>query len=90
MAKAKKETLRQQMRAQAEIELDLIATRVIKAVCEVAPDIAPLDIMKLCSSNQTTTLRAKLVGEIANRAEAELLELWNDQQNLDLEKKDAE
>lgn len=86
MTKAKKElSLRQQMRKQAELDLDALLDNVREAVSGVAPGyLGSVDLLKLLSSSQTKTVRERVITKMANQAEAELVKLWNNQQKLDL------
>lgn len=93
MSKLKKETLRMQMRISAEKQLEhveaVMATAGERAVMECNTNIDPLDVMRLMSGTQTKTLRDKLVTQLANEAETELMDIWTNQQSLDLGKPDA-
>lgn len=83
--KQKQQTLRQQMRAQAELDLDKLVKDVEKAVAKVVPGyLGQTEILKLLSSSQTKTVREHLVTRMANVAEENLVKLWNDQQTLEL------
>lgn len=94
-AKAKELTLRQQMRQSSESELEKIldhaSNALVDSVREHSNDALDHgDIAKLLSGGQTKTLRDKLVGQLAKAAEKDLVLLWNNQQKLDLESKDAD
>lgn len=95
MAKTdKKKSLRQQMRDNADIELAAVTAAATSTVAGILADmncgdLDPHDVMKLCSSTQTDTLRHKLIGQLADRSERDLVNIWNNQHELDLEKKDA-
>jgi len=82
----KKMTLRQQLRAQAEEKLKGLREQMNEAAVRVVDgvDIKPSDLMRLCLGGQTKTVHEHLITELANQAEAELLNLWNNQQALDL------
>jgi len=91
-AKAKELTLRQQMRKSAEGRLTVLVDQVRDAVAKVLEDttLDMDDVMAMCCKTQTTTLRDKLVGRLADEAERDIVKLWNNQQKLDLESKDAD
>jgi hypothetical protein len=84
-------TLRQRLRADAEKKLDSLIAAAGDAVDEIlaGTNLAAWDLMHLASSKQNKTLRAHMVTELANQKEDELERLYNNQQDLDLEKKDA-
>jgi hypothetical protein len=84
--KAKKMTMRQQMRVKAEKKLDFLVGDMFELAKEVCKDepIDAVDLMHLCSTSQTKTLQNKLVTRITNRDEADFLKFWNDQQELPL------
>lgn len=90
-AKAKEPTLRQQMRKSAESRLTVLMDQVRDAVANVLEDttLDMDDVMAMCCKTQTGTLRDKLVGRLADEAERDIVKLWNNQQALDLESKDA-
>lgn len=95
MAKAKKLTLRQRLRQSAETKLGEIVVEMNQAASRVIDQagsgINREDLMKLCSlpETRTLTIRAKLVTDLANEAEAELEALYNKQQGLPLGDDDA-
>jgi hypothetical protein len=84
----KKMTLRQQLRAQAEEKLEtvqkLVLTGVQRALEEADVELNKFDVMRLCIGGQTKTVHEQLVTDLANQAEAKLLEIWNNQQQLPL------
>jgi len=94
MAKAKKElSLRQQMRTSAEHKLVVLMGEMEFAAKKVASRqaVSAEDLMGMLCKTQTNTLHDKLVTQLANQAENDLVKLWNDQQSLDLaENKDVD
>lgn len=90
----KKMTLRQQLRAQAISKLDeltrLMSTAATRVCEEADTEINPYDVMRMMTAGQNKTVRAQLVTDLANEAEARLLEIWNNQQQLDLGDKDGD
>ncbi len=84
--KAKRVTLRQRMRKQAEGEINafesLVVTGVERALEEAGVDLDPYDVMRLFGNSQTKYLREKAVISLANQYEAELEALYNRQQEL--------
>jgi hypothetical protein len=88
----KEQTLRQQMRMSAESRLTDLVVEMCDAAAKVTDGktIESLDLMAMCCKTQTNTLRDKLVGQLANAAEKDLVKLWNSQQKLDLEDSDGE
>ena len=98
MTKAKKNTektltLRQQLRADANVRLDaisrLVGTAVDRALEEAGVELPYRDVMRFCLGGQTQTVHEKLVTQLANQAEAELLAIWNKQADLPLGEQDA-
>lgn len=79
-------TLRQRLRADANVKLgeieQLVADAVGKAVGKAGVELNPYDVMRLCLGGRTKSIRDKLVRELANQAEAELQRIYNDQMNL--------
>jgi hypothetical protein len=90
----KKMTLRQHLRRQAEEKLEhvqkLVLAGVDRALEEANVEVNPHDVMRLCLGGQTKTVREQLITDLANSAEAELLKIWNNQQDLPLEETDGE
>ena len=84
--KGKAPTLRQQMRDQAEVQLDEILVEASKALLKVTQPLKlnHVEVSRMIGCSQTDTLRKKLVTELANKNEAELVKLWNNQKLLDL------
>lgn len=87
----KKKTLRQQLREQATSELEILRNKVVDAVAKMMPHyLATQDLLTLASSTRNQSLKNKLVSKIANEKEAELLRLYNKQNDLPLGDKDAD
>ena len=92
---AKKEkkalTLRQQLRAAAELHLDALVADGKAAIDKVSMPhtIGGASLAKLIAGGEQKTHRQMLVTHLANNAEASLVKLWNDQQSLDIGEKDA-
>jgi hypothetical protein len=82
----KKMTMRQQMRAKAEEQLDAILAEGLAAINKVSMPhtIGGPSLAKLIAGGEQKTHRHMLVTHLANNAEAGLMKLWNDQQNLNL------
>ena len=94
MAKAKKLTLRQRLRQDAEKKLHLMVLAMEGAAERVIEEhnshIDTLRLMQLASQpNQGKTLRSDLITVLANEAEAEIEALYNKQQGLPLGDDDA-
>ena len=91
--KAKKMTLRQQLRVQAAAKLNYIKGDVSDAIDMICKreQIEWTDLMKACGPGISKTAEHNLITQLANKAEVELVKLWNDQQELPLdeEKPDA-
>lgn len=91
MTKGNEMTLRQQLRQQAEAKLEqvriLVVVAVDRAMQEAGVDLDGYDVMRMCVGSHTKTVKAKLITELANSAEAALIKMWNDQQSLGLEEK---
>jgi hypothetical protein len=89
---AKAITLRQRLRADAEKELDKLIEDAIERVEVLLVGtslVSGMDLMRLACSTKNKSLRQKMVTQIANGKERKLERMYNDQQKLDLEKKDA-
>lgn len=86
--KSKPMTLRQRLRADAEKklgELEVAAKDAVYAVLNARKTrMLAGDLMHLISVRQNKTLRESLITELSNEKEAELEELYNKQQGLDL------
>jgi hypothetical protein len=86
MAKAKEKALsmRQQMRNKSESQLNHLSEVAYNAVnAAIGPQpFSPVELMRLCVGGQTKTLRDRLIGKLADKAEAEVMALWNNQQDL--------
>ena len=84
--KAKKMTLRQRLRADAEDKLERMMEsarqNVVNVVSAFDSAINPYDLLRVMSSSQTKSLRNRLIGELANETEYELEQLYNKQQDL--------
>ena len=84
--KAKKTTLRQQLRVQAAIKLEAIKDEACKGIDTIALSecLSSYDLIKSIGKGSSKTADHNLVTQLANKAERELVKLWNDQQSLDL------
>lgn len=86
MAKAKKMTLRQRLRHDADEKIGELEQLVSKAVTDAVEgagvELNPYDVMRLCTGGQTKSLRERVITELANQKEAELEKIYNDQQDL--------
>jgi hypothetical protein len=84
----KQMTLRQHLRAEAQTKLaeieKLVRIGVERALEEAGVELNPADVMRLCLGGQTKTVKEQLITDLANSAEAELLRIWNNQQDLPL------
>ncbi len=80
----KKLTLRQRLRADGEKQLDALLTKATKAVDDVleGTPLVAADLMHLASATKNKTLRSRMVGALANAAEAELERIYNNQLKL--------
>ncbi len=90
---AKRLTLRQQLRADATEKLDALERLMETAasrVCEEAnTNINPYDLMRMMTSGQNKTVREQLVTDLANEAEAKLMQIYNDQLSLPVDEETA-
>lgn len=84
----RKLTLRQRLRADAEKKLDrilkdleLAADRVLD---QAGTGLATWDLLHLAGSKQNKSLRAHMVTQLANEAEAAIERIYNNQQELSL------
>jgi len=86
MTKVKRVTLRQELRAVAETNLVAIKKAAAENIDIIAEHegIDPHDLIRVISAGRHKTAEHNLVTQLANKAEAELVKLWNDQQDLDL------
>lgn len=86
MTKKKKQTLRQQMREKANSRLEELLDEASNALIFVCggDTIDHLDLAKMMAGGQTKTLREKLVTQLTNRAEEDLLAFFNGQNELEL------
>lgn len=83
--------LRQRLRSAADDKLATIEGKVLEACRDAVSQhsqVNPYDVMRLCCTGPQKSLRAKLITDLANEAEAELERLWNNQQKLALEEND--
>ena len=87
--KSKKLSFRQRLRAEADTRLTVLQQRMESAAIEVSKDeaISPFDLMRLCCTGMTKTMRARMITQLADAKEAELEQIFNNQQDLDLEEK---
>lgn len=93
--KKTKPTLRQRLRHDAGVklsEIERLAGSAMTRVCEESnTKVGAYDLMRLFSGTQTKSLRDKLIGQLADEAETELENIYNNQRLLDLgEKPDGE
>ena len=84
--KSKLPTLRQQLRDKAEERLQELIIEALDAINRVSMPhaIGGPSLAKLISGGEQKTHRHMLVTHLANNAEAELVKLWNNQQELDI------
>ena len=92
MAKGKQPSLRQQLRANAEFTLAALIQEMRIAATKIVDGspMLPNDLMAMCCKNQTDTLHDKLITQLANEAEGELLKMWSNQTDLPLGDKNAD
>ena len=77
---ATKPTLRQELKQQAESELDILRNQVVDAAAKLCPHyVTTQDILTLAASQHTKSLRNKMVSKIVADKERELLALLQDQ-----------
>ncbi len=92
-SKAKRVTFRQRMRAQSDERLSAMIVAMREAgqrICkESKTEINPYDVMRLSCSNQTKSLRYRVVTDLANEHEAELERIYNSQQELPLKAEES-
>lgn len=83
--------LRDRLRADCEEKLDLMIDMASEAIGDVVSHtgVAVVEVAKLIGNTRTDTLRNTVLRRMVNKAEAELVELYNDQHTLKLEDKDA-
>lgn len=84
MSKVKAMTLRQKLRADAEKQLAGLREQMNEAAQKVTADleINPYDLMRLCCTGQTKTVKAQLITDLANHKERQLEKLYNDQMGM--------
>lgn len=79
-------TLRKQLKEQAEILLSQmqadLQSSAITIVDATGSNIEARDLLKYVASDRNASLGKKLVSVLLVDAEAELLKVWNDQQEL--------
>jgi hypothetical protein len=82
----KRLTMRQELRNAAEDKLIDITADAAEAVHAIAlkHGVKLHDLVKAISEGSHKTAEHNLVTQIANNAERELIEIWNNQQKLDL------
>jgi len=83
--KTKKLSLRQRLRIQSSIDLDVMQAAVHIAVRDVVAShskISPIDVMRLIAGGQVKSLEKRLITELANETEAKLEAIYNKQMNL--------
>ena len=82
---AKPLTLRQKLRLDAEETLDTLNFKGLQYLERLIKDTgirSPRTLARLIAGGQTGTLRGQCITEIANRKESQLLEMYNQQQEL--------
>lgn len=88
-----KMTLRQRLRNDSEKKLEKIIYKINDATKVVLEDAGTnlnwQDVIRLAGSMRSKSLKTQLITQLANEAEDELERLYNNQQTLSLEKKDA-
>jgi len=79
--------LRQLLREKSGKNLDKLIDKMATAARDVANQsgIKPSELMKITIGGRTDTLRTKLVTILANDLEADLLNMYNNQQDLPLD-----
>ena len=82
----KRLTMRQELRAAAAVKLKKIKLEAAKVIDKIAKreDLVWQDLVKAIAEGSHKTAEHNLVTQLANKAETDLIKLWNDQQNLDL------
>ena len=84
--KARKETLRQRMRAKADAKIteieNIVLTGVDRALEEVGVSLDAHDVMRMYGNPKIKYLREQAVIALANQYEDELEALYNRQQDL--------
>jgi len=82
----KRLTMRQELRAVAETKVDAITGEATKAIDKIAKKhgVERHDLVKAISHGSSKTAEHNLVTQLANKAEVELVALWNNQQKLNL------
>ena len=86
----KRLSLRQELRKAANLKLAAMKQIAYDSIAIIAKNngVKVVDLIKSISKGFSKTADHNLVTQLANKAETDLIKLWNDQQNLDLEKKD--
>jgi len=85
----KRNTMRQELRKTAEVTLGKIkaeCSRILLDICQ-REHISPADLLKSLSEGSSKTATHNLVTQLANKSEADLIKIWNDQQKLALGEK---
>jgi hypothetical protein len=90
--KPKRLSLRQELRKVAETKLPAVKLQAAEAIDKIAREYGVdwKDLVKAISDGTSKTANHNLVTQLANKAEADLIEIWNDQQKLDLGEKDGD
>jgi hypothetical protein len=85
-------SFRQRLRKNADLKLTIMLTELGRAAQEVVDEtsVSEIDLMKLASGTQTSTLREGLVTQLSNDKELELEAIYNTQQGLELGDGDAD
>jgi len=80
--KDKKPSLRSRLRDDACTELGDLVTTAEKAMVKIAKPagISPIDLAKMIGSSQTDSLEKTLITKLADRKEAALEKIYNEQQ----------
>jgi hypothetical protein len=85
-AKQKEQSLRQKMREKANSKLEEVLDNASNALSAsvLITKLDPIEVARMLVGGQTKTLRDKLVTQLTNQIEQEMVEIWNNQQDLDL------
>ena len=83
--KDKKPSLRSRLRDDAAIELDALVYAADKALTKIAypAGIPVIDLAKMIGSSQIDSLQKTLITKLADRKEAALEKIYNEQQGND-------
>ena len=80
--KTRKQTLRSRIRDDAAIQLDGLIKAADKALTKIAHPvgIGVIELAKMIGSSQTDSLQKTLISKLADKKEAELEKIYNEQQ----------